>query len=126
MGKSRKELALEEERDELCKLLFLEKDEWRRFRAHYDTVLTLEAEVKRLRAENDLYRGASRNPDDIKTIERLRAAIWQALDYPYANRQSIDAILRRALTKPEGATMSDHKMSCSVDPCTCGAEGGSA
>jgi hypothetical protein len=35
-------------------------------------------------------------------VERLRAAIWQALDYPYANRQSIDAILRRALTKPKG------------------------
>jgi hypothetical protein len=52
MGKSRKGLVrtLEEERDELCKLLFLEKDEWRRFRAHYDTVLTLEAEVERLRA----------------------------------------------------------------------------
>ena len=33
------------------------------------------AEVERLRAANDLFRGASRNPDDIHTIERLRAVI---------------------------------------------------
>jgi hypothetical protein len=78
----------------------LEKDEWRRFRAHYDTVLTLEAEVKRLRAENDLYRGASRNPDDIKTIERLRAAILEkdeALD--------VAASVLASTGRPEAARM---------------------
>jgi hypothetical protein len=82
MGKSRKELALEEERDELCKLLFLEKDEWLRFRAHYDTVLTLEAEVERLEQERiRLAQNCDRMVDmahqKTREVERLRAAILE-------------------------------------------------
>ena len=83
--------ALEAERDELRKLLFVDRDEWRRFRVHGDTVLALEA----VTAERDRLREA------LEQVKR-RSQEWRARDKSHICRyrellEGVNATARAAL-----------------------------